>query len=141
MKVFTLTTLISLSVIASSAIFSYPKPEMCPSVAALQSVKFEVASLYSKNNTWAVGVLRNNYETKDTWTFFIDGFKAKDNDDAIAKGNAALTSLSFLGGPFHVEQPDFDMWYCDYNTILGEQTMAYTPAYQGDFALKLGKQR
>jgi hypothetical protein len=133
MKQLLLVSALSVSLIASPVLFAAPKPEKCPSVAALQSVKFEVTD--DANGVWAAGVLRNNFDTQDTWTFVMDGLKVKSSEEALATANAALPGLSFKEGP--VEIKDFNIWLCEYATQEGYETFAYTPAFQGNENLSL----
>ncbi len=90
-------------------------------------MSFEVTDL--EENVWAAGVLRNNYDTQDTWTFVMDGLDAKDSADALIVANSALKGLSFKQGPVEIEE--FGMWLCEYNTTAGYPAFAYTP-YPGD---------
>jgi hypothetical protein len=136
MKKLLLITAASLSLIAStSTLAQNPKVTICPGVSALQSVKFDMAR--EVNGKWQAGVLHNNFDTDLAWTFLVEGFVAKDANDAINIANEAAKSLSFVSGPTHVKVAGYEWDECEYTNAHGYESFAYTPAIDGNASLKL----
>ena len=125
MKKILISTICSL--ILNSAAAMPPKPAKCPSVSALQTSVFVDAD-QDEDGVWEVGVLNNNYDTKEGWTFFLRNLFANGRQDALNRGTKALKTLSFQQGPTAIS--DFDMWVCNYITAEGYEGVAVTPAFE-----------
>lgn len=136
MKKLVLITAVSLSLIVSTSILARnPTVTICPGVSTLQRVDFDMARKI--NGKWSAGVLRNNFDTDFAWTFLVEGFIAKDSNDAINIGKEAAKSLSFVRGPIHEVIEGYDIDYCEYTNAHGYESFAYTPAFNGNALLTL----
>ncbi len=125
MKNLLLITATSLSLITSATIFaSIPHADICPSVSAIQSIKFY--SAIEVNGTWTAEMRLDNFDTKFPWYFSIEGIYATNESEAIKIGNEKVKSLSFLSGPTPVViYYPFDS--CLYTTRDGNYSSALHP--------------
>ena len=127
MKVKILTSIIATTLLTLSTAHALPpKPDKCPSVSALQSIALERAEK-DNDGKWGAGVMRNNYDTKDSWTFVVGDIQADDESDAMNKARDAMTSLHFSEGP----KPMFDMWFCMYKNDKNYVSVAVNPPLDG----------
>lgn len=136
MKKYFIATTISLALIASQpSLASPPKPAKCPSVSALQNSNFNFAKKQYEGG-WAVGDLQSNYDTVDSWTFFVFDITANNEQGAITNANRSIKNLAFNAGPsFYAEK---ERWACFYMTSEGNYAASYTPVVNPDeiFAIK-----
>ena len=127
-KLLVAASLLAISVTASAM---PAKPKACPSASALHDVGLsrEIVVRNDRDQTWIVGHLRDNYGTKNDWSFLVANVQADDEDDAYNKANESLNSLSFAQGPVALEQ--ISKWACVYNTSEGYLAVSVTPAFDG----------
>ena len=113
------------------------KPAICPSVNAIQSVGVSVAEKcqygFCSDDMWMAFEMRNSYGTEDDWTFgMISVMHVNSANDAVARANEILSSLTFIRGPEQFITPDGRLvWECRYegrNPYF--QGVAVTPAIQ-----------
>lgn len=137
MKKLLIATSVSLAFIAAQATLAMPpKPAKCPGVKALKTSEFDIAQ-QDKDGTWVAGVIHNNYDTKDAWTFAIGKINATSQQDAMDKAEAGLKTLTFQTGPIAVEK--YNLWACGYYTGEGYPAVAVTPALGFNTAAQLVK--
>ena len=106
------------------------KPAKCPSPASLAANGLNRNTVaLDRDGLWAVGMMKNKYDTRDPWTFVIGRIRANNADDAFQKATANLSSLSFQVGPIAVER--INRWGCGYNTAAGYTASAFTPNLEG----------
>src|SRR5438876_154696 len=106
--------LLFLAFIFHQAAFAMPpQPIRCPSVNAIQSVGIQIVE-QTQSGTWIAGVLSNNYDTTDNWTFAVGEINARNSDDARVKAVDSLNTLSFQSGPISVDE--YNVWGCLYST-------------------------
>lgn len=126
-KVFTALSILALATTANAL---PNKPAKCPGVGSLiigglsrQSVEKAADGL------WAVGLRKNKYDTKDTWTFVVGRIIASDANDAYTKAAGSLNSLSLIQGPIYVAQTG--KWTCYFNTAPGYLAVTVSPSIDG----------
>lgn len=127
-KLLVAATLLAVSVTASAM---PAKPKKCPSASALHDVGLsrDIVVQNDKDQTWIVGHLRDDYGTKNDWTFLVANIQADDEEDAYNKAKDSLNSLSFAQGPVAIQQ--ISKWACAYNTDEGYLGISVTPAFDG----------
>jgi hypothetical protein len=98
-------------ILFSTSCFAIPKPDICPTVTALQSVGVKYAGTSMAG--WQVASDKNHFSTKEVWVFLmiLGGDKSPNEDAAIATGNSKISSLMLYGGP---EKNNSGGWECDY---------------------------
>ena len=79
---------------------SLTQPKTCLSISAVKAVGVN----YAENTMAGQSAInfKNQYDTLEEWSFVILIGEAKDESDAIAKGNARITLLSVVDGPDQV---------------------------------------
>ncbi len=103
---------------------TFDGPEKCPGESAIAAVGIEsVANIVG--SIWAAGVMSNNYDTTDAWSFAVAGIYASDEDEAREKATESLSSLQYVAGPISI--PIVDAWGCLYQTSQGYQAVTITP--------------
>jgi hypothetical protein len=101
-----------------------PKPAKCPGASSIASFGVDVVES-DKDGTWVAGVLSNNYDTQNAWTFALGKISARNANEARDKAMDSLGSLSFRYGPVAVEQ--YNVWACLYGTAEGYMGVTITP--------------
>lgn len=95
-----------------------PKPRACPAIKNIISGGLLEADTDDEDSMYVVGQI-NNYKTPQTWAFMIGVSynQATSKDDAYAKANAALNTLSGSPSPSLIRDADTGnyVWYCLYN--------------------------
>jgi len=110
-----------------------PQPAKCPSASAIAAFGIEEVLDSLCQGSWGGIVRANQYDTSDTWTFFINkdaicGIPAKDASEAREKILASLSSLKYFSGPEHVsESMTEDAWMCAYTNAQDYIAIAVTP--------------
>lgn len=127
-----LASLILMTALTQSALAGAPVnlgPSVCPDVSALASVKLD--NLMSDNSNW-IGV---NWSTKLAgsdfdWSVGAGFVSANSKDEAAAKLQNVLTSVSFSSGPEYglSESDNKPMWSCEYKAQDGNFVEVATPA-------------
>ena len=126
MNVKFISAIVATSLLTFSAAHAVtPKPEKCPSVSALQAISFEGFEKDNDDGTWAGGVLGNNYDTNDRWTFVMAKIPASDEVDARAKAIDAMSTLK--AAPEPVERNGY--WVCFYPNDKSYFSFSITPAF------------
>lgn len=97
-------------VLLSASCFATPKPETCPTVAALKSVG--VRHAYTSMMGWQVASDESHFGTKEIWGFvmILIGDKSQHESEAIAKANSKISSLILANGP----EESNHSWQCTY---------------------------
>jgi hypothetical protein len=132
---FTKSILISTVCLAAQLTYAAPNPQptSCPSLDALKNVG--VTSTYQDNEgTWFALQWKNNFETANDWTFGVFVEEAKNVSEALAKGNAAISTIKDSIGPINMsEQNNQPFWVCGY-TDESETPVAFaiTPSFFPD---------
>ena|SRR3990167_4594069 len=124
--------LVATSLLAfSTAVHAFPtKPAKCPSVASIAAVGLNKNVVeQDKDGLWVVGMMKHNYDTRDTWTFVVGKINAKNKNDAFQKASASLAGLSFAQGPVAVER--INRWACGYNSAAGYAAVSVSPHLDG----------
>jgi hypothetical protein len=135
MKLKLIASIVSTALLTVSAAHAMPaKPDKCPGANSLQSISFEAVE-QDNDGTWAAGVMGNNYDTKDRWTFVIGKIQANSESDAKAKAVEAAKSLKFRQGPLPIEQ--YGVWACVYSNAKNYPAITVTPAFGLHSASKL----
>jgi hypothetical protein len=111
---------------------AYPKPESCPSVAALQAVG--VSYMVKESDFWYGAVDSNHYGTSDNWTFGVGDFWVSDESEAKQQAITAMGLLRFQKGPIPLEGSV--AWMCSYNDQAGHWAVAITPTLDHGFIAK-----
>lgn len=92
---------VSLCLLSSpiSSFAATPESQTCPSIAALQSVPFHWADLFYFGGWAAYNMELNKYDTTSKWAAVAIVGDVADQNEAIAKGNEILQSVSIMHGP------------------------------------------
>lgn len=108
-----------------------PKPAMCPGAASLAAAGLDSRIIArGPDGLWAVGMLKNKYDTNVTWTFIIARISANDAVDAFNRATANLKTLTFQQGP--VANQRLNKWECFYSTASGYAGIAANPSLEGE---------
>lgn len=100
-------------------------PQVCPSVAAIQSIGVSQNATQESTGLWFTGRRNQSYGTGSQWTLLMGNISAQSVAQAYLKANDALSSLFFQVGP--VVGP-MGKWLCYYNNSAGYSTIAVYPA-------------
>lgn len=108
-----------------------PKPAMCPGAAALATIGLDSRVIArGPDGLWAVGMLKNKYDTSVNWTFIIARITANDATDAFNRATANLKTLTFIQGPTANQR--LNKWECFYSTASGYAGIAANPSLEGE---------
>ena len=126
MKVKLLTATIALLITQTSLAASRIDPYTCPSVDTIKNIGISNTSKDDDlpSNEWIGVELSNRYGTNDYWTFAIGGFEGKDRSEILAKANAAISTLTFEGGPYLSMRGEDTEWVCEYASKDGSAKFA-----------------
>lgn len=116
---------------SQNGLASYPKPDSCPSVVALQAVG--VSYMVKDSDYWYGAVDSNHYGTADNWNFGIGVFRTPDEKEAKQQAIAALGLLKSPRGPIEIS----DGWLCSYTDDAGHNAVVVTPTMNRKSFLKL----
>jgi hypothetical protein len=117
---FIVTTAVMADVTLPTQVLS--KPEKCPSVS---SIITEGLNYVEKNGETYIAAQVSRYGTSDTWGFVVWEIAATSTEDALNKGQNALSSLSYRAGPTYIASEN--VWACLYHTANGYKAAALTP--------------
>lgn len=101
--------------ISQSAFALNDKPEVCPSIAAIQAVSVNQVVHYP--DRWEALGPKNRYNTKDEWQFVMAFRPDIKKKDALLKAKELLTGLFPLNEP----QKDDKGWHCIYVANIDEE--------------------
>lgn len=125
LQIISAVLLVSLSQFSFAA--NAPKPNNCPTVSALQTVSITYVEQNDENGLWSAGVLSNNYQTNEKWSFAIGEFNATNEIDAKHQATDSLLSLKLQQGPLPFKINGEDSWICLYSDGSGHTAGAMTP--------------
>lgn len=89
---------------------SQQQPTACPEVSAFGQTGVTITA-QDQEGRWFGLQPKSNFNTNTEWSFIIGAFDARNTSEALAKANAAIPTLTYLGGP---EQLGQNMWMCMY---------------------------
>lgn len=97
-------------VLLSTSCFASPKPELCPTVAAIKSVGVQQADTSLLG--WQVASDKNHFGTKELWQFvmIMVGDQSQSEEEVLAKANSKIGSLTLMSGP----EENNRHWECTY---------------------------
>lgn len=120
----------SILALSTTALAFPPKPAMCPGAASLAAAGLDSRVISrGPDGLWAVGMLKNKYDTTVFWTFIIARISANDAVDAFNRAAANLKTLTFQQGP--VANQRLNKWECFYSTASGYAAIAVNPSLEG----------
>jgi hypothetical protein len=116
--------------LTTSAIAYPPKPDKCPSAAAINDERntAEVA-VQDFNKQWAVTMTRSTYDTVNGWSLIVGRIDADNEEDAISKALAVLATLGDPKGPTPVQR--LNKWGCVYSNPQNYVVTTINPSFQG----------
>lgn len=125
------STIILASFIAQSTFAAnnlQTKPEVCPSVSALQSVGVNKASDGALGG-WLAMNSKNNYGTAYEWSFAVLVGPAANEAEAIKLANSEIKTMTYIQGP-EERAEGTNEWGCLYMTSDENQFIGFavTPA-------------
>lgn len=119
--------------IFQSAFALNDKPEVCPSLTAIQAVGVNNV-IYHPAEGWEVKGPMNRYGTKEEWRFSIAFGKTLMDKDALATAKEFLSALLPMSD---APLPLNDKWICYYVATVDEERgigWALTPADETNFS-------
>ncbi len=118
----------SVALLASSTLAATPEPNKCPNVSAFGQTTFDSVR-EDFDGTWMAGIDRTNFDTNETWTFYLYNINARNRAEAFKAASTSMSSLEYDNGPNY--DPDYfghEIYYCNYDSATGVAAFAFTPS-------------